>query len=134
MVQFQTGVSGVQHLGDLYVKRTGPIVAVASGSIAEDEAKSLLGSVNYEAKVTWNERTDNQEVRDLYTLLKNIIILCAVLAGFAIIAGIAFGGIRILMKKMYPDRLFDRPEQMEFISLRLTEVVVRELPPDSPEP
>ncbi len=133
-VQFQTGVSGVQHLGDLYVKRTGPIVAVASGSIAEDEAKSLLGSVNYEAKVTWNERTDNQEVRDLYTLLKNIIILCAVLAGFAIIAGIAFGGIRILMKKMYPDRLFDRPEQMEFISLRLTEVVVRELPPDSPEP
>jgi hypothetical protein len=133
-VQFQTGVSGVQHLGDLYVKRTGPIVAVAAGALSEDDAKSLLGSVNYEAKVTWNERTDNQEVRDLYTLLKNIIILCAVLAGFAIIAGIAFGGIRILLKKVYPDRVFDRPEQMEFISLRLTEVVARQVPPDSPEP
>ncbi|HEY4904910.1 MAG TPA: DUF6599 family protein [Candidatus Sulfotelmatobacter sp.] len=133
-VQFQPGVSGVQHLGEFFVKRTGPIVAIAAGPLSEDEAKFLLSSVNYEAKVTWNERTDNQEVRDLYTLLKNIVILCAVLGGFAVVAGIAFGGIRILMKKVYPDRVFDRPEQMEFISLRLTEVVSRRVPPDSPEP
>jgi hypothetical protein len=121
-VQFQTGIAGVQHLGEFFVKRTGPIVAIAAGPLSESEAKSLLGSVNYEAQVTWNERTDNQEVRDLYTLLKNIIILCAVLGGFAVVAGVAFGGIRILMKRFYPDRVFDRPEQMEFISLRLTEV------------
>jgi hypothetical protein len=25
------------------------------------------------------------------------------------------------MKRMFPDKVFDRPEQMEFISLRLTE-------------
>jgi hypothetical protein len=121
-VQFQKGVSGVQRLGDFFVKRTGPIVAIAAGPLSESDAKELLASVNYEANVTWNERTDNQEVRDLYTLIKNIIILCAVLAGFAIIAGVAFGGIRILMKRLYPNRVFDRPEQMEFISLHLAEV------------
>jgi uncharacterized protein DUF6599 len=121
-VQFQTGIAGVQRLGEFFAKRTGPIVAIAAGPLSEREAKSLLGSVNYEAQVTWNERTDNQEVRDLYTLLKNIIILCAVLGGFAVVAGVAFGGIRILMKRFYPDRVFDRPEQMEFISLHLTEV------------
>jgi hypothetical protein len=121
-IQFQTGIAGVQRLGEFFIKRTGPIVAVAAGPLDEGEAKSLLGLVNYEAQVTWNERTDNQEVRDLYTLLKNIIILCAVLGGFAVVAGVAFGGIRILMKRFYPDRVFDRPEQMEFISLRLTEV------------
>ena len=38
-------------------------------------------------------------------------------------AGVAFGGIRILMKRWYPDKVFDRPEQMEFISLHLTETV-----------
>jgi hypothetical protein len=38
---------------------------------------------------------------------------------------VAFGGIRILMKRWYPDKVFDRPEQMEFISLRLTETVVK---------
>ena len=58
-------------------------------------------------------------------LILNIVILCAILAGFAIIAGIAFGGIRILMKRFYPDKVFDRPEHMEFISLHLTEAVVK---------
>jgi hypothetical protein len=42
---------------------------------------------------------------------------------------VAFGGIRILMKRWYPDRVFDRPEHMEFISLRLTETVVIVTPP-----
>ena len=72
-------------------------------------------------------------------LILNIVILCAVLAGLAIIAGVAFGGFRILMKRLYPDRVFDRPEQMEFISLHLTETavkgtstVVERLPPTSP--
>jgi hypothetical protein len=122
-VQFQAGVSGVQHLGEIYAKRTGPIIAIASGPLSEGDAKSLLAAVNYEAKVTWNERTDNQAVRDLYTLLKNIVLLCGVLGGFAIVAGIAFGGVRILMKRLYPERVFDRPDQVELISLRLTEVV-----------
>jgi hypothetical protein len=58
-------------------------------------------------------------------LILNIVILCAILGGLAIIAGVAFGGIRILMKRLYPDKVFDRPEQMEFISLHLTETAVK---------
>ena len=57
-------------------------------------------------------------------LILNIVILCAILGGLAIIAGVAFGGFRILMKRLYPDKVFDRPEQMEFISLHLTEAAV----------
>ncbi len=29
------------------------------------------------------------------------------------------------MKRYYPDKVFDRPEQMEFISLHLTETAVK---------
>ena len=64
-------------------------------------------------------------MRDLYMLILNIVVLCGILAGLAVMAGVAFGGIRILMKRFYPDRVFDRPEQMEFISLRLTETAVK---------
>jgi len=46
---------------------------------------------------------------------------------------VAFGGFRVLMKRMYPDRVFDRPEQVEFISLRLNEVVIEELPQSGSE-
>jgi hypothetical protein len=131
--QPQSGVSTIGGSGTFFDKRTGPIIAIATGGISDSDAKSLLGLVNYEASVTWNTPSDNAQVHDLYMLILNIVVLCAILAGLAIIAGVAFGGIRILLKRMYPDKVFDRPEQMEFISLHLTETVVKGLPQNGPE-
>lgn len=122
--QSSAGISTIEGSGTFFDKRTGPIVAIAAGGISDSDAKTLLGRVNYEASVTWNTPSENAQVRDLYLLILNIVVLCAILAGLAIIAGVAFGGFRILMKRMYPDKVFDRPEQMEFISLHLTETVV----------
>jgi len=51
----------------------------------------------------------------------NIIILCAILIAFAGIAGLAFGGIRVLVKRILPEKIFDRPEGMEFIALHLSD-------------
>jgi hypothetical protein len=133
IAQPQAGISEVSGSGTFFDKRTGPIVAIATGGISDSDAKTLLGRVNYEANVTWNTPTSDTQVRDLYMLILNIVILCAILAGLAIIAGIAFGGIRILMKRLYPDKVFDRPEQMEFISLHLTETVVKGASPSGPE-
>jgi hypothetical protein len=119
----QPGVASIVDVGPFFDKRTGPILAIATGPVSDSDAKSLLGMVNYEARVTWNTPTDNPQARDLYMLFLNIVVLCAILAGLAVVAGVAFGGIRILMKRWYPDKIFDRPEQMEFISLRLTETI-----------
>lgn len=123
LAQPQAGIEAVENSGTFYDKRTGPLVAIASGPISESDAKSLLGMVNYEANVTWNTPSDSHEVHDLYVLILNVVILCAILGVLAIVAGIAFGGFRILMKRWFPDKVFDRPEQMEFISLRLTETI-----------
>jgi uncharacterized protein DUF6599 len=125
MTQPQSGVSSIENAGSFFDKRTGPILAIATGPVSDSDAKSLLRMVNYEASVTWNTPTENTQVRDLYMLILNIVVLCAILAGLAIVAGVAFGGVRILMKRWYPDKIFDRPEQMEFISLHLTEAVVK---------
>jgi len=133
LAQPQAGVATIGGSGTFFDKRTGPIVAIAAGGISDSDAKSLLGKVNYEASVTWNTPSESAQVRDLYMLILNIVVLCAILAGLAIIAGVAFGGIRILMKRFYPDKVFDRPEQMEFISLRLTETVVEVVSPGDPE-
>jgi hypothetical protein len=113
--------SGTGPGGQIFYKRSGPLLVIASGPSSANDAKSLLNLVNYEASVTWNQATDQHEVKDLYQLVLNIVILCAVLGGFAIVAGVAFGGFRILMKRYFPDRVFDRPEHMEFISLHLGE-------------
>jgi len=129
----QAGVSSVESTGSFFDKRTGPIIAIATGPVSDSDAKSLLGMVNWEASVTWNQATDNQQARDLYMLILNIVILCGILAGLGVVAGVAFGGIRILMKRWYPDKIFDRPEQMEFISLRLTETAVKGASPTGTE-
>jgi hypothetical protein len=121
--QPQTGISSVESSGPFFDKRSGPLVAIASGSLSESDAKTLLGMVNYEAKVTWNENTSFQQKRDVNILL-SILILCGILCAIAVVAGIAFGGIRVLVKRMFPDKFYDRPGQIEFISLNLTEVVV----------
>jgi hypothetical protein len=105
----------------IFDKRTGPIVVVASGPLSQAEAKSLLASVNYDANVTWNENTYFTKRDNLANLLVNVIILCLIIIGFALVAGVAFGGIRILAKRAFPDRVFDRAENREFISLHLSE-------------
>ena len=121
--QPQSGVSAVGNIGPLRYKRTGPIIAIVSGA-SESDAKALLARVNYEAKIAWTEATDNHEVQDLYHLFLNVVILCAIVGGLAVVAGVAFGGFRIIMKRWFPDKVFDRPEQMEFISLHLSETIV----------
>ena len=100
-------------------KRTGPIVAVVSGSISPSEAKSMLASVNYEADVTWNQNTYFSRKDNAGNLLVNVIYLCAIIGGFAVVSGVAFGGIRLLAKRFFPDKLFDRPD-MGLISLHLS--------------
>jgi len=117
----QAGVAGIENGGPFFDKRTGPIIAIAAGPLSESDANVLLGFVNYEANVTWNENTYLDKNNNVGTLLVNVIILCFVLGAIAIVAGIGFGGIRILVKRFFPNKVFDRPEHMEFISLHLAE-------------
>src|SRR5258708_36219530 len=130
----QAGIATIDNAGQFFAKRTGPIIAIASGQVSGSDAKSLLGLVNYEANVTWNENTYFDKNNNIGSLLVNIILLCFILGAMAIVAGVAFGGFRILMKRLFPDRLFDRPEQMEFISLHLAETVRGAGPAQSANP
>jgi hypothetical protein len=103
-------------------------VVVVTGEVSSSEAKALLAAVNYEANVTWNENTHFTQKDNIGNLVVNILYLCFILAGFCLVAGLAFGGLRILIKRRYPGRFFDRPENVEFISLHLSEK-----PPEGPE-
>ncbi|MBZ5567269.1 MAG: hypothetical protein LAN64_05385 [Acidobacteriia bacterium] len=100
-------------------KRSGPLVAIVTGAISQREAKSLLASVNYDAEVTWNERTGLSPRDNVGTLLGGVVLLTVIIIGMALVAGIAFGGIRILTKRLFPDRVFDRSRDVEIIELKL---------------
>ena len=111
--------------GPIFDKRTGPMLVIAAGPLSQDEAKALLASVNYDANVTWNENTSFGKGATMAKIVMNGIILSLIIVGLALVAGVAFGGIRILAPRLFPGRGFDRAESREFISLHLSET-----PPD----
>jgi hypothetical protein len=117
----QAGKSGIENIGSLYEKRSGPLLAVVSGQVSVSDAKSLLGAVNYDADVTWNQNTSFDKKNNLANLLVNIILLCGILIGLAMVAGLAFGGLRIAIQRLFPGRVFGHPEEVEFIALHLEE-------------
>jgi Family of unknown function (DUF6599) len=102
-----------------WTKRTGPLVAMITGSISDGEAKTLLASVNYDADVTWNQNTGFNLKNNIGNLLFNIILLVAMLIALAVVAGFAFGGTRILLRKLFPNHDFDRNREAEIIRLNI---------------
>jgi hypothetical protein len=119
--QPQTGVSGIENLGPFFDKRTGPIIAIAAGSLSQSDAQTLLGAVNWDASVTWNENTYFDKKDNIANLLVNIIILCIVVGALSIATGVAFGGARVLLRRFFPGPVFGHPDQTDFISLHLEE-------------
>jgi hypothetical protein len=117
------GAPVIMDVAPFFDRRTGPIIVIAAGPLAIGEAHSLLGSVSYEADVIWNENTYLSKKDNLANLLFNVIVLCGVVVGVSLVAGLAFGGFRILMKRIFPDRVFDRSDDMEIISLHLSETL-----------
>jgi hypothetical protein len=107
--------------GNFIERRTGPILEVVSGAIGSSEARDLLNSVNYEAEVTWNEATSVSPRNNIGNLIVAVFALIGIILLISIIFGVFFGGIRIVMKRFFPNRVFDRPEEMEIIQLHLKE-------------
>jgi hypothetical protein len=119
VTQQQPGVASIVDVGPFFDARTGPILVIASGPLSKSEARSLMSSISYEADVTWNENTYVSKKDNLANFLFNAIVLCGIVVGLALVAGVAFGGLRIVIKRLFPDSVFDRSEAMEFISLHL---------------
>ncbi len=100
------------------VKRSGPMVVLVTAPASASEAKALLAAVNYDADVTWNEYTPGPK-DNIASLLIVIFTLIGLILSAALLSGVAFGGLRVLLKRLYPNRVFDRPQDVEFIQLNL---------------
>lgn len=127
VTQQHPGVASILDVGPFFDARTGPIIMIAAGPLSKSEARSLMASISYEADVTWNENTYLSKKDNLANFLFNAIVLCGIVVGLALVAGIAFGGLRVLVKRFFPDSVFDRREAMEIISLHLEDA-----PPAAP--
>jgi len=103
-------------------KRVGPLIALVRGLRDPTIAKSILDGVNYESQVTWDQPRPDLSLRQVILTIFTFIGIALL---FTLIAGFSFGGLRLFVKARYPNRVFDRPEDMEIIQLKLTQGVTR---------
>jgi len=114
-----SGDAAAKNGCDFFGKRSGPIVAVATGSVSESEAQSLLAAISYDADVTWNQATSLRKKDNIGNLIIAAFLLIGILLLIALGLGLAFGGFRLLMQRFFPNRWFNRPEDVEIIRLNL---------------
>jgi Family of unknown function (DUF6599) len=103
----------------LFVERKSSLIAFIMDAPSLAATEKLLASITYGTDVTWNEyvppRSENVGV-----MMISIFDLAGLLLLFFFVAGLAFGGVRVLAKRFIPIPIFDRPSQMEIIRLNLS--------------
>jgi len=102
------------------IERKGTLLAIVLAPSSSPYAARLRDAVNYETQVTWNEPTHTITDPPITTVLAKIIIATGVFMLVAIVFGVAFGGVRVLLKNLFPGKVFDRPEQMDVLQLGLS--------------
>lgn len=89
--------SDFQKLAGAVVKRSGPFVAVTVTPPDSEMAAGILGEVRYQAQITRDEYVPTQR-DNMGNLLLNICILIGILAVFALVSGLLYGGLRYLAR------------------------------------
>lgn len=102
------------------IERKASLLTVVLNPTSKEFGDNLRASVNYETAVTWHQPTHTITDPPWATILGKIFFATALFMVVATVLGIAFGGVRVITKRFFPGKVFDRPEQMEVLQLGLS--------------
>jgi hypothetical protein len=104
----------------VYARRILTKIALVASARSRKEADSLLRQMDSGTELTWNEPGFSFSDPSVATMVVGAIEGSGLICLFAIIAGLAFGGVRLVIKKLLPGRVFDRNNSMEVLQLGLS--------------
>jgi hypothetical protein len=116
--RLQNFANTMQSSPGLVGKRTGNLVVLMTGSLPPDVEKGLVGSVNFDATVSWTEATVVAPKNNIGNLIVALFTLIGILLVVGLIFGVFMGGTRVLVQRFLPGR-FHKEDEDEFISLDL---------------
>jgi len=102
----------------LYAKRSARLVAIVAGATSQAEANTLLDQVQMETERSWNEPVPKHEP-PIELMIEGSIVGSIIICLFALVAGFSFGGVRLLVKRLAPGKIFDRSQNLEVLQLGL---------------
>lgn len=102
------------------VERKASMLSLVFAATSPMHAQAIRNEVNYETEVTWNEPSQTATDPPLVYMMFKIFLFTSLFLVLATIAGIAFGGFRVLIKHWLPGKVFDRPKDIEVLQLGLS--------------
>jgi len=89
-----------QRIPGAIAKRAGPLVAVTIDPPDADAAERVLAEVKYETNLTLNEAVPVNDTVPKIKFILNVFIFAGLLIGLCLVAGLLYGGVRVLSRKL----------------------------------
>jgi hypothetical protein len=102
------------------IERKGSLLSIVLAPTSPEYAAKLRAGVNYETSVTWNEASQTATDPPIMSTVVKIFIATGVFMVVTVVIGIAFGGVRVITKRLFPGKVFDRKDQIEVLQLGLS--------------
>lgn len=102
------------------VERKASLLSLVFEPTSAMHAQAIRDEVNYETQVTWNEPSHTATDPPMVVIMMKIFLFTGMFLGFATGVGIAFGGLRVVIKRLFPGKVFDRPKNIEVLQLGLS--------------
>src|ERR1700687_5189713 len=104
----------------LIARRKASLLSMVLSPNNAETANALLDEVRYQTQVTWNEPTYQFKEPGLSVMIVEAFVGTGVILVFALIAGLGFGGLRLLTKYFLPGKVFDRQKHVEILQLGIS--------------
>ncbi len=102
----------------LYAKRSARLLAIVAGASSQAEANAVLDRIQMETERSWNEPVPKHEP-PIELMIEGSIVGALTICVFALVAGFSFGGVRLLVKRLAPGKVFDRTNDLQVLQLGL---------------
>ncbi len=102
------------------VERKASLLSLVFEPTSAMHAQAIRDEVNYNTEVTWNEPSHTATDPPMVVIMVKIFLFTGLFLGFATGVGIAFGGLRVVIKRLFPGKVFDRPQDIEVLQLGLS--------------
>jgi hypothetical protein len=102
------------------VERKASLLSLVFEPTSAMHAQAIRDEVNYETEVTWNEPSHTATDPPMVAIMVKIFLFTGLFMGIATAVGVAFGGLRVIIKRLFPGKVFDRPQDIEVLQLGLS--------------
>jgi hypothetical protein len=115
------------ELAGTTVERDASMLSLVLSPSSPEMASRLRKGINYETAITWNEPSTTLTDPTWFQVLKTVFFAAAAICVFAAIGGLIYGVFRLVMKRLFPGKVFDRSTNVELLQLGLNS---KEINPD----